>query len=114
MNKRAIKVLIVATSLIVIAPVMILSGLFAYQAATKWVLVVTEPAIGGGFSGGLSSREVCVQRLASFKEEAERFKAEGRENLAPIAKCVRYSPHRDILRLFTSIEDALAGRIKWY
>jgi hypothetical protein len=55
----------------------------------QWILTVTEPEEGTGFSRAFRTREDCAVPLARWQAEAERFRREGKPALAPHAACAR-------------------------
>ena len=54
-----------------------------------WILTVSEPAQGGGFSTGYDSEAACNATLRPWLEESAEFKAAGHEKDAPVATCLK-------------------------
>lgn len=72
----------------------IICALFALRAwvvTHTWELTVIEPAEHGGFGSAFDSEAACNIPLQRFARAGARFKAEGRPDLAPIARCSRPS-----------------------
>jgi hypothetical protein len=55
----------------------------------QWILTVTEPEEGTGFSRAFRTREDCAVPLSRWQAEADRFRREGKPALAPRAACAR-------------------------